>query len=132
MEQNQNLEIKRNKKMVIISIVVALTTLLSSLPIILLAEMLEIDNPWRIFLIIFALIIVVTGIIIACILDYNSGSFECRKCKKLFKPTISAYLWGPHTITNRLLKCPHCNKYSFCKKRLIVQTNEKIFNHNIF
>ena len=50
--------------------------------------------------------------------DYSAGDYECRCCGEHFKPTFKAYFWGAHTATRRNLKCPHCGKKSFCKRRL--------------
>ena len=43
---------------------------------------------------------------------------ECPKCGERFVPTTAAYIAGPHTITKRKLKCPHCGAVSYCRKRL--------------
>ena len=65
-----------------------------------------------------AVIEIVSGIAVACALDLSAGTYECRKCGARFVPTAGAYVKGPHTITTRQLKCPHCGKVSYCKKRL--------------
>ena len=50
-------------------------------------------------------------------IDYESGLFECRKCGHLFKPSKSEYIWGPHSITTRYLRCPKCEEKSWCIRR---------------
>ena len=47
-------------------------------------------------------------------LEYSTSVYECRKCKHVFKPTKSEYIWGLHSITTRYLKCPVCGKKSWC------------------
>lgn len=75
---------------------------------------------------ILGVVMIITGalafllsLIAAVALDYSVGDYECRKCGHRFMPTISAYIWGVHTITTRRLKCPKCGEKSFCKRRLI-------------
>lgn len=48
--------------------------------------------------------------------DYETGVYECRKCGHIFKPTFKAYLFGAHTLTTRCLKCPECERKSWCKR----------------
>ena len=72
----------------------------------------------HIILIIVAMIVLIPGVVLVCILDNDAGYFECKHCKHRFKPTDIEYIMGPHTLTTRLLKCPNCNKKSMCKKRL--------------
>ena len=73
---------------------------------------------WSVLLVVLSSITFIIALIAAILLDYNTGDYECKKCGKRFKPTLSAYVWGVHTLTTRYLKCPHCGKKSFCKRRL--------------
>lgn len=50
--------------------------------------------------------------------DYTTGDYECSECSERFKPTFKEYLWAIHTPMKRRLKCPHCLKKSFCKRKL--------------
>lgn len=79
-------------------------------------EFLPID--WSILLVVLSSITFVIALVAAVLLDYSAGDYECKKCGHRFKPTISAYIWGAHTLTKRYLKCPHCEEKSFCKHRL--------------
>ena len=83
-------------------------------------------NTWlRVLLIIIAFIVICTGIGIACVLERDSGVYECKHCGEKFVPTIKAYLFAPHTPTTRKLKCPKCGKKSYCKKRLSKSEEDK-------
>lgn len=79
-------------------------------------EFLPID--FSIVLVVLSSITFVIAPIVAIMLDYSAGDYECKKCGQRFKPTLGAYVWGAHTLTTRYLKCPHCGKKSFCKRRL--------------
>lgn len=73
---------------------------------------------WSVLLVVLSIITFIIALIAAILLDYSVGDYECKKCGQRFKPTLSAYVWGAHTLTTRYLKCPHCGKKSFCKRRL--------------
>lgn len=73
---------------------------------------------WSILLVVLSGITFIIALIAAILMDYSAGDYECRKCGQRFKPTLSAYVWGAHTLTTRYLKCPHCKEKSFCKRRL--------------
>ena len=73
---------------------------------------------WSVLLVVLSSITFIIALIAAILLDYSAGDYECKKCGQRFKPTLSAYVWGAHTLTTRYLKCPHCGKKGFCKRRL--------------
>ena len=50
-------------------------------------------------------------------LEYKTSVYECRKCNHIFKPTKSEYIWGPHSITTRYLRCPECGEKSWCVRK---------------
>ena len=106
------------KKKLIISVITAVITSLAGITIILLAALLEMELWLRIVLAVIGVVIIGTGIGIACVLDRDAGVYECKHCGERFVPTMTAYLFAPHMPTSRKLKCPKCGKKSYCKKRL--------------
>lgn len=75
-------------------------------------------HPVGLMLIITSVLIFLLSLVLAIAVDYSTGYYECRHCSHRFTPTLSAYIWGMHTITTRRLKCPKCGKKSFCKHKL--------------
>ena len=73
---------------------------------------------WSVLLVVLSSITFIIALAAAMLLDYGAGEYECKKCGQKFKPTFRAYVWGAHTLTTRYLKCPHCGKKSFCKRKL--------------
>ena len=106
------------KKKIIIAVIIVVITLLAGLTIILLACLLEMELWLRIVLGVVGAVSILTGIALACVLERDAGVFECKHCGERFVPTMTAYLFAPHTPTTRRLKCPKCGKKSYCKKRL--------------
>lgn len=104
-----------------------LTKILLSLSIILIALILIMISAasfefftlqWSVLLLALSIITFIISLAVAILLDYNAGKYECRKCGQKFNPTLKEYVWGAHTLTMRYLRCPHCGKKSFCKRRL--------------
>ena len=106
------------KKKLILAVIIGGITLLAGLTIIFLSDLLEMEIWLQIVLIVVGLVVVCTGIGVACVLEREAGAYECKHCGERFVPTMKAYLFAPHTPTTRRLKCPKCGKKSYCKKRL--------------
>ena len=106
------------KKKLVMSVVICVTTILAGVAFVMLAGLLEMEAWLRIVLIVLAIVVMGSGIALACVLDREAGVYECRHCGKQFVPSMWAYVKGAHSLTTRWLKCPHCGKRSFCKKRL--------------
>lgn len=111
-------EKKESRKKIILSAIAVVCNILATVTLVLLAGLFEMSNLIRITVIFVAVIVLVGGLVVACVLDRDAGSFECAKCHTRFVPSMSEYVWGAHTITRRKLKCPHCGEKTYCKKRL--------------
>lgn len=111
-------EREESKKKIIIAIVVALMSLVSSITIFMVVQFFEMKTSAKAILICIGLLVLLAGVMVASIIEKEAGAFECRKCGARFVPSMGAYIAGPHSITTRYLKCPECGKYSYCKKRL--------------
>ena len=106
------------KKKLILAVITVVITLLAGLTIILLSGLLEMEMWLRVVLGVIGVVIIGTGIGLACVLDRDAGVYECKYCGEQFVPTMKAYVFGAHTPTRRKLRCPKCGKKSYCKKRL--------------
>ena len=51
-------------------------------------------------------------------LEVSVGVYKCRNCGFEIVPTYSEALWAMHAGTTRRLKCPKCQKRTWCKKVL--------------
>ncbi|MGN0522578.1 MAG: helix-turn-helix domain-containing protein [Eubacterium sp.] len=111
-------EKEESKKKIILSAIVCFITILAGCTLIVSAGYIESQSWVRFLLIAIALVVIISGIGVACVLDMQAGTFECPHCKARFVPTAGAYIAGPHTLTKRYLKCPECGKKSYCKKKL--------------
>ena len=71
--------------------------------------------PVRLIVIVFACLQFAAGLYVAASMDREAGWFKCKACGETFRPSWGAYMMGPHTITRRWLRCPHCGKRTACK-----------------
>ena len=108
-------EAQESRKKIILSALVAALAILAALPLVVVAGALEMETWLRCLLIGIGLVVVVLGIIIACVLDRDAGAFECPECHERFVPEMGAYIMGPHTITKRKLRCPKCGAVKYCR-----------------
>ncbi len=111
-------EKQENKKKIILSALAALAGILGGTPLIMVAGLFEMPTVWRVVLIALGMVVMGLSIGIAAALEWNAGTYECRKCGQRFVPTLGGYIKGPHSLTTRRLKCPYCGQKSYCKRRL--------------
>lgn len=111
-------EREESKRKIILSAVVVFLTILAGVTLILLSAAPGFATWLRVLIVAIGAVVVCGGIGVAVVLDAAAGTYECPKCGKRFVPTIAAYIAGPHTLTKRKLKCPHCGAVSYCRKRL--------------
>ena len=105
----------KNKNKIVFSAVGFILSLVLLFASALLAENEIIRPESAVALIIISMILVFVAIFCVAKIDYETGMYECRKCGHIFKPTFKAYIWGPHTVTTRYLKCEKCEEKSWCK-----------------
>ncbi|MBO5955018.1 MAG: hypothetical protein J6Q13_03535 [Clostridia bacterium] len=70
-------------------------------------------NHWWTMLV--SIILTVVLLVLTCVIYFPNAEFVCTKCHKQFKPSTFSSIMSIHTITRRYLRCPHCNKLSWCK-----------------
>ena len=63
-----------------------------------------------------ATVILVIAAFIALKFEVDAGYYECKNCHHKFIPTYKQVLLASHISTTRHLRCPECNKKSWCKK----------------
>ncbi|MBE7078281.1 MAG: helix-turn-helix transcriptional regulator [Clostridiales bacterium] len=111
-------EREESKFRLIISILVAVLAIVPNCLLIVLSEYAALPLWANIVLKVVALVFLFGGIFIAGALEMRRAVFECKQCKKRFIPTKTAYIMSLHMNYTRRLKCPHCGKRSWCKRKL--------------
>ena len=106
------------KTKVIVTAVSTTITILSALALILIVGFVEMPVGVRILQVVLAMVILFADLAVTLLIAVSTEIYECAACGKKFVPTLSAYLWGLHTMKRRKLKCPHCGKKCWDKSYL--------------
>lgn len=107
-----------DKQLLMFEWVIAIISVLFLLGFCFIAKFLEMENWLRAVLIITGFVVGLTGLMFAMKIEQSAGYYECRKCRHRYIPTFSSVLWAPHMGRTRYMKCPHCNKHSWQKKKV--------------
>ena len=76
------------------------------------------EGVWQIVSILGACILFLIPCFYALKLEISVGAYKCKNCGHEIVPTYSEALWAMHRGTTRYLKCPNCEKRTWCKKVL--------------
>ena len=75
-----------------------------------------IPEPWKLITVIAVCVVFLIPCFYALKLEVSVGAYKCKNCGNEIVPTYSQALNAMHYGTTRYLKCPKCNKRSWCKK----------------
>ena len=107
-----------DRQMLTLEIVIGVLSVILLLSLTFIAAFLEMENWFRITLIVFAFVVSITGLMFALKIEQTAGYYECGKCHHKYVPSFSSVLWAPHINRTRYMKCPECGKKSWQKKVL--------------
>ena len=74
------------------------------------------EGVWQIVSIIAICVIFLIPCFYALKLEVSIGAYKCKNCGHEIVPTYLEALMAMHMGTTRHLKCPKCNKRTWCKK----------------
>ena len=93
--------------------IVSMTALIAGIFI---AAFLIPEGIWQLVTIIGICIVFLIPCFYALKLEVSVGAYKCKNCGYEIVPIYSEALWAMHRGTTRHLKCPKCNKRTWCKK----------------
>lgn len=76
------------------------------------------EGPWQLVVILTATAVFLVPCFYALKLEVSVGAYKCKNCGCEVTPTYKQALNAMHMGTTRYLKCPNCNKRTWCKKVL--------------
>ena len=76
------------------------------------------EGPWMLAAILMLCVVFMIPCFYALKLEVNVGAYKCKNCRHEITPTYREALFAMHIGTTRYLKCPKCNKRTWCKKVL--------------
>ena len=74
------------------------------------------EGPWMVVAILALCVVFLIPCFYALKLEVSVGAYKCKNCGHEIVPTYSEALWAMHRGTTRYLKCPKCQKRTWCKK----------------
>lgn len=74
------------------------------------------EGVWQVVAILGACVVFLIPCFYALKLEVSVGAYKCKNCGHEFVPTYLEALNAMHIHTTRHLKCPECQKRSWCKK----------------
>ena len=95
--------------------IVSMTALFAG---ILIAAFLIPEGIWQLVTILGVCVVFLIPCFYALKLEVSVGAYKCKNCGHEILPSYSEALWAMHRGTTRYLKCPKCNKRTWCKKVL--------------
>ncbi len=93
--------------------IVSATALFAGL---LIAAFLIPKGVWQLVAILGVCVVFLIPCFYALKLEVSVGAYRCKNCGYEIVPAYSEALWAMHSGTTRYLKCPKCNKRTWCKK----------------
>lgn len=129
MENNENIENKLlleieelkekyNKRLMLAMWSIMAISLVSFLFVIILASVLLPEGPVQLAVILVSFVLLLISCFIALKFEVDAGYYKCKGCGHKFVPTYKNVLFSMHKGTTRRLKCPECEKKTWCKKVL--------------
>ena len=76
------------------------------------------EGPWQLVAVLGLCIVFLIPCFYALKLEVSIGAYKCNNCGHEIVPTYMQALNAMHRGTTRFLKCPECNKRTWCKKVL--------------
>ena len=76
------------------------------------------EGPWQLVAILCICVVFLIPCFYALKLEVSVGAYKCKNCGYEIVPTYTQALNAMHMGTTRYLKCPKCNKRTWCKKVL--------------
>ena len=76
------------------------------------------EGPWMLVAILSLCVVFLIPCFYALKLEVSVGAYKCKNCGHEIVPTYMQALNAMHRGTTRYLKCPKCNKRTWCKKVL--------------
>ena len=95
--------------------IVSITALLAGLFI---AAFFIPEGVWQLVAILALCVVFLIPCFYAVKLEVSVGAYKCKNCGNEIVPTYTEALNAMHMGTTRYLKCPKCNKRTWCKKVL--------------
>ena len=112
-------ELEKKNKIIWTSMwVIMIVSMIALFAGVLISALLIPEGVWQLVSIFGICVVFLIPCFYALKLEVSVGVYKCKDCGGDIIPTYSQALWAKHLGTTRYLKCPHCNKKTWCKKEI--------------
>lgn len=116
---------ENDKKMLSLEIIIGVFATIILLGFCMVASFAPMEDWLRVVLIVVGFALGVTGIFFAVRIEQVAGYYECKCCKHRYVPTFKSVVWAMHFGRTRFMKCPKCGKWSWQKKVVSKESENK-------
>ena len=110
-------ELERKNKMIWSSVwAIMIVSIIALFAGIFVAAFLIPEGVWQLVAILGICVVFLIPCLYALKLEISVGAYKCKDCGHEIIPTYTEALMAMHKGTTRYLKCPKCNKRTWCKK----------------
>lgn len=107
-----------DKKLLLLEWVIGIFSVIILLGFIIVAAYVPMETWLRIVLVVSGFVLGLIGIGFALRIEQTAGYYECALCHEKHVPSYGSVFWAMHMGRTRYMKCPHCGKRSWQKKRV--------------
>lgn len=107
-----------DKKLLLLEWVIGIFSVIILLGFIIVAAYVPMETWLRIVLVVSGFVLGLIGIGFALRIEQTAGYYECARCHEKYVPSYGSVFWAMHAGRTRYMKCPHCGKRSWQKKRI--------------
>lgn len=107
-----------DRRMLSFEIVIGVLSVVILLGFNLIAAYVPMDTWLKITLAVGGFVIGLIGLFFAIRIEQTAGYYECAKCHHKYVPRYASALFAMHMGRTRYMKCPHCGKRSWQRKRI--------------
>ena len=109
---------QRDKELLLLEIFIGVFVSIILCVSILIVNYIEMENWLKIIIVLSAAIPFTIGVLYALRIEQIAGYYECSNCHHKYIPSYKTILFAMHINRTRRMKCPHCNKKTWHKKKI--------------
>lgn len=107
-----------DKKLLLLEWVIGILSVIILLGFTIVAAYAPMETWLRIVLVVSGFVLGLIGIGFALRIEQTAGYYECARCHEKHVPSYTSVFFAMHMGRTRYMKCPHCGKRSWQKKRV--------------
>ena len=109
---------QRDKELLLLEIFIGVFVSIILCASILIVSYIEMENWLKIIIVLSAAIPFTIGVLYALRIEQIAGYYECSNCHHKYILSYKTILFAMHINRTRRMKCPHCNKKTWHKKKI--------------